>query len=350
MPELFHQLAVSKVVRQTEDAVAISFDVPSSLKEVFRYQPGQYVTLQADIDGQTLRRSYSIAAGPQEPLTIGVKKVDQGRFSTFAQALEPGATLEVMAPGGRFTSKSEQNLLLIAAGSGVTPMISIASHALARGADVTLVFGNRRTSSIMFRPDLNALKNRYMSSFRLVHVLSAEPQDVELLNGRIDANKIDRLARAGALDLSAVDGVFICGPGQMLDEVSGALIAAGVTADRIHTERFFQEGEKPRASSAAKAVALDGVQVEVILDGTHRTFSFETGDDSVLDAASRHGLDLPYSCKGGMCSTCRCRVASGSAEMALNFSLEPWELDAGFTLACQARPTSEKLILDFDAA
>jgi Ferredoxin len=188
--------------------------------------------------------------------------------------------------------------------------------------------------------------------FTLVHILSREPQDVDLLNGRITGDKVLALGCAGAVDLTGADGVYLCGPGGMIDDVSAALTGVGVTEDRIHFERFYTEeaGPRPERSAAAEAAAQTGVAVEVVLDGARRSFRVEAQDDNVLDAAARAGLELPYSCKGGMCCTCRCKVAEGSAEMAVNYSLEPWELEAGFTLACQARPTSEKLVLDFDAA
>jgi len=257
-----------------------------------------------------------------------------------------------MAPEGRFVAKGEARMVLIAAGSGVTPMVSMAADALARGAEVTLIYGNRNTGSIMFREALDGLKDRYVDRFTLIHILSREPQDVALLNGRITGEKVAALARAGAVDLEGADGVFLCGPGDMIDDVAAMLQEQGIPQDRVHFERFFQAGDVPRAprSAAAEAAAAHGVTVEVVLDGTRRQFTVEAGDDNVVDAAERQGLELPYSCKGGMCCTCRCKVAEGSAEMAVNYSLEPWELQAGFTLACQARPTSDRLVLDFDAA
>jgi ring-1,2-phenylacetyl-CoA epoxidase subunit PaaE len=349
---MFHDLTIRDVQAETAEAVAISFELPEALREDFRFKPGQYLTLRAEVDGQDIRRSYSIASLPGAPLTVGVKRVEGGAFSSFAQGLTPGQRLAVMPPEGRFIVDAEQDLILIAAGSGITPMMSIAASALARGARVTLVYGNRRTDTIMFRAALDALKDRYLDRFTLIHILSREAQDVALLNGRVNAEKVRALARAGALDLAGCDGVFLCGPGEMIDEVSAALADAGVGPDRIHFERFYQEGEAPRAprSAAAEAAASKGVSVEVLLDGTRRQFQVEDQDDTVLDAAARQGLELPFSCRGGMCCTCRCKVTEGTAEMAVNYSLQPWELAAGFTLACQTRPTSDHLVLDFDAA
>lgn len=349
---MFHDLTIRDVRRETPDSVAISFDLPDEAAEAFAWVPGQYLTLRAVVDGQDIRRSYSIASLPGKPLTVGVKHVEGGAFSSFAQALTPGTSLQVMPPEGRFTCKDEARLVLIAAGSGVTPMVSMAADALARGAEVTLIYGNRNTESIMFREALDGLKDRYVDRFTLIHILSREPQDVALLNGRITGEKVAALARAGAVDLVGADGVFLCGPGDMIDDVASMLATLGIAKERIHFERFFQAGEVQRAprSAAAEAAAAQGVMVEVVLDGARRQFTVEAGDDNVVAAAERQGLELPYSCKGGMCCTCRCKVAEGSAEMAVNYSLEPWELEAGFTLACQARPTSEKLVLDFDAA
>lgn len=347
---MFHQLTIQTVTHETPDAVAITFDVPTDLKGAFDWKPGQYLTLRTQIEGEDLRRSYSIASLPGKPLTVGVKRVEDGKFSTFAQGLQAGDTIQVMPPEGRFTPNSEKQLILIAAGSGITPMVSIAADQLAQGHEVTLVYGNRKTDSIMFRQALDALKDRYTDRFTLIHILSREPQDVDLLNGRITGEKIAALGRAGAINLQS-DGVYLCGPGDMIDDVAATLESEGVDKTAIHFERFY-EGEAPKApaSAAAQAAAEQGVTVEVILDGSHRVFEFDAQDDTVLDAAARQGLELPYSCKGGMCCTCRCKVQEGSAEMAVNYSLEEWELEAGFTLGCQARPTSEKLVLDFDAA
>ncbi|MFP4273823.1 MAG: 2Fe-2S iron-sulfur cluster-binding protein [Paracoccaceae bacterium] len=349
---MFHQLKIRDVRHETPDSVAVSFDVPEDLQEAFAFRPGQYLTLRAEVEGQDARRSYSIASAPGEPLTVGVKKVEGGLFSTFCQGLEPGRVIDVMPPEGRFVPKTEERLVLIAAGSGITPMVSIAADALKRGAEVTLVYGNRDSAHIMFREALEALKDRHVDRFTLIHVLSREPQDVELLNGRITGERVARLGRSGAVDLAGADGVFLCGPGGMIDDVAAALQAEGVAEDRIHFERFYTEGEAPRPprSEAAAAAAEKGVSVEVVLDGARRVFTVTAEDDTVLDAAERQGLELPYSCRGGMCCTCRCKVEEGSAEMAVNYSLEPWEIEAGFVLACQSRPLSEKLVLDFDAA
>ena len=347
----FHELVISEVRPEGLDAVALVFEVPQKLAQSFAFVPGQYLTLRADIGGEDVRRSYSIASDPSGALCVGVRQVEDGLFSTYAQGLKAGDSVQVMEPEGRFKLSDQQDIVLIAAGSGVTPMVSIASAALDRGANVTLVYGNRDFAHVMFRGELEALKDSHMGRFTLIHILSREEQDVPLLNGRITGEKITTMANAGALDLAAADGVFLCGPGEMISDVSEALKQLGVAESSIHSERFTPDGEAPKQrSKAAQKVAQSGVEVEVIIDGTKKRFSVEDGDENVLAAAARQGLELPYSCKGGMCCTCRCRVTEGTSEMATNYSLEPWELEAGFTLACQTRPTSKKLVLDFDAA
>ncbi len=347
----FHELVISAVQQEGVDAKALVFDVPQELAQKFAFVPGQYLTLRGDIGGEDIRRSYSIASAPDGALCVGVRQVEEGVFSTYAQGLKAGDRVQVMEPEGRFMLADQKDVVLIAAGSGVTPMVSIAATALARGATVTMVYGNRDFAHVMFRSELEALKDVYMGRFTLIHVLSREEQDVPLLNGRITGDKIAQMAKAGAIDLDAADGVFLCGPGEMISEVSETLATLGVAAGDIHSERFTPDGEAAKVrSKAAQVAAQNGVEVEVILDGTKKRFMVEDGDENVVAAAARQGLELPYSCKGGMCCTCRCQVTEGTAEMATNYSLEPWELEAGFTLACQTRPTSEKLVLDFDAA
>ncbi|SPH23647.1 1,2-phenylacetyl-CoA epoxidase, subunit E [Defluviimonas aquaemixtae] len=347
----FHELAIREVGPETAEAVRIIFDLPGPLRDAFAFEPGQHLTLRATVDGQDVRRSYSIASGPGEALSVGVKHLRGGAFSEFARGLRPGDRLQVMAPEGRFFWRGECDVLLIAAGSGITPMMAIAAAALKAGGLVTLVYGNRSVETIMFRAALDALKDRYMGRFSVIHVLSREFQDVELLNGRIDAEKLAALAAAGVIDPKGAKGVFLCGPGGMIETLSAGLAAMGVAPERIHQEHFTPSGDAPRTpSKAAEAVAAKGAAVEVVHDGRRRAFRYEDKDTGIIDAAARQGVDLPWSCHGGMCCTCRCKVVEGQAEMAVNYSLEPWEIEAGYTLACQSRPVTEKLVLDFDAA
>jgi len=355
----FHELKVASIARQTPDAVALSLELPPELRPRFAFRPGQYLTLAAKIDGREMRRSYSICSAPDDPvLTVGVKRLADGRFSGFIhERLRVGDTLRVMPPQGRFTALAgpRHDYVLIAAGSGITPMLSIARTVLAHEPDstITLVYGNRSTDSIMFREELDDLKDRYLARFSLVHVLSREAQDVELLHGRITGERIAELVRRGLIDAHDADGVFLCGPGAMIEDVSAALKALGVEEDRIRFERFTpaDDAPAPRApSEAARKAAEKGVAIEVVLDGVRKRFTMTDANDTVLDAARAAGIELPYSCAGGMCCTCRCRVVEGTSEMAVNYSLQPWEIEAGFTLACQTRPTGERLVLDFDAA
>ncbi len=359
MAPRFHDLKVAAIARETPEAVAVAFEIPDALRETFAFRPGQYLTLATDIDGQEARRSYLICSAPGEPtLRVGVKRVADGRFSSFVnERLSVGDTIRVMPPEGRFTSLAGErhDYVLIAAGSGITPMLSIAKTVLGHEPDstITLIYGNRSTDTIMFREELEDMKDRHMRRLSVVHLLSREAQDVELFNGRIDGARITELAGRGLIDVAAADGIFLCGPGEMIDEVSIALKALGVEEDRIRFERFTPSGDAPapRARSArAQEAAEAGVEIEVVLDGVRRAFPMAETDATVLDAAHRAGLEIPYSCAGGMCCTCRCRVAEGEAEMAVNYSLQPWEIEAGFTLACQTRPTSKRLVLDFDAA
>jgi ring-1,2-phenylacetyl-CoA epoxidase subunit PaaE len=323
------------------------------LKQTFSFVPGQYVTLKAEIDGHEIRRPYSICAAPGAPLQVGIKQVPEGRFSPFACGLAPGKSIDVMPPDGRFQASTGEghNYLLIAAGSGITPMMAIAEATLDGHpeAQITLVYGNRETASIMFLQRLSDLKDRYLDRLRVFHILSREPQDVELFHGRIDATRLKALQEVGLIEPKEAHGIFLCGPGTMIDMAEIELGLMGVPADRIHFERFLPaDGQAPRAPSEAARQA-SGASVETILDGQRRVFTHTDPDKTVLDMARAAGIDLPFSCAGGMCCTCRCRIEEGSAEMAVNYSLEPWEVEAGFTLACQARPTTEKLVLDFDA-
>ena len=360
MAPRFHELTVAAIERHTPDAVAVAFDIPETLKPDFDFAPGQYLTLAAEIDGEDVRRSYSICSAPGDShLRVGVKKIADGRFSRFVnERLSVGDTIRVMTPEGRFTPKlggeRRQDYILVAAGSGITPMLSIARTVLGHEPEstITLVYGNRSSDQIMFLEEIGDLKDRYMGRFTLINVLSREKQDVDLFNGRVDGGRILAFADRGLVDLQSADGIFLCGPGEMIEDVTAALKRAGVDESRVRFERFTPSGEapkpRPRSAKAAEAAAK-GVAIDVVLDGVRRSFSMGEDAPTVLDAAHKAGLELPYSCAGGMCCTCRCRVVEGESEMAVNFSLEPWEIEAGFTLACQTRPLSDRLVLDFDA-
>jgi len=355
----FHPLTIAAIREETADARAITFAIPPGLEEDFTFIPGQYVTMRVNLDGEDVRRSYSIcSAVHHDGLSVGIRCIAGGRFSGFARDLQVGDTLDVMTPQGRFLAPVDGDVhdyLLLAAGSGVTPMMSITRSVLAGEPDsrVTLLYANRTSDSIMFRDALDGLKDRYLTRFSLVHILDEEQQEVDLLNGRLDRNKLSTFAEAGVIQPAEHDGVYICGPQPMMDEAASTMAALGVAGEKIHFELFTPPGGPPPiagASKEASKAAAGGVTVEVILDGARRQFPLRHQGETVLAAAKRAGLDLPYSCAGGMCCTCRCKMIEGSGEMIQNYSLEPWELEAGFTLACQTRPTSKTLVLDFDAS
>jgi len=355
----FHTLTVSEVRHETPDAVSVVFDIPDDLEADYRFKQGQYLTLKTEIDGAEVRRSYSICSGlDDDEIRVAVKKVPDGLFSSFVNdRLEPGMALDVMPPMGRFTVDLEpdkaRNYVAIAAGSGITPVLSIVKTVLAREPKsmVTLFYGNQRRSSILFRQELEDLKDRYLGRFALFHSLTREGQDVPLFTGRIDGGKIRGFA-GHLFDPADIDHYFLCGPGEMISGVKSALSDLGVPAERLHDELFTPADDAPPRplSKRAETVIHEGVEVEAILDGARYTFEMTDGDYSIVDAAHRQGLELPFSCKGGMCCTCRAKVVEGSGEMALNYSLEPWEEEAGFVLCCQTRPTSPKIVVDFDHA
>ncbi len=355
----FHSLTIADVRRETDDAVSVAFDVPHEAKDAFDFVPGQYLTLKADVNGAPVQRTYSICSGLGEgELRVAIKRVDGGVFSNYANDnLRAGMNLDVMAPDGRFVAAPSRDAanhyVAFSAGSGITPIFSIVKTMLSREPDstFTLFYGNRDRASVIFREQLEDLKDRFLERFTLVHVLSREGQDVDLLHGRLDADRIERFAASGLYDPGTVSCFFLCGPGNMIEESRKTLEGLGVPADRIRFELFTPaEGSPPpkAQSKESKAVAEKGVAVEAVLDGASRGFIMGSGDENVVDAAHRHGIELPFSCKGGMCCTCRCKVREGEVEMAANYSLEPWELKAGYVLACQARPLTEKLVLDFD--
>jgi ring-1,2-phenylacetyl-CoA epoxidase subunit PaaE len=354
----FHPLTIAAVLEETADARCVTFDIPPGLQDAYSFIPGQYVTIRIDLDGEDVRRSYSICSTPDdEGLSVGIRCIAGGSFSAFARGLEIGDVLDVMTPQGRFLAPigGIHDYLLLAAGSGITPMMSIARSVLASEPEsrVTLLYANRTSDSIMFRDTLDALKDRHITRFSLTHILDEEEQEVELLNGRLDRKKLTALATAGIIHPARHDGIYICGPQPMMEEASAVMQDLGADGDKIHFELFTPPGGPPPVASASEAVseaAANGVTVDVILDGTRRRFSLTEAGETVLAAARRAGIDLPYSCTAGMCCTCRCKVIEGSSEMIQNFSLEPWELEAGFTLACQTCPSSKKLVLDFDAS
>ncbi|MEX2150999.1 MAG: 2Fe-2S iron-sulfur cluster-binding protein [Steroidobacteraceae bacterium] len=352
----FHPLAISERRAIADDAVAISFAVPEALRAEFRFRAGQHLALRALIDGREQRRTYSIV-NPESAaaLTIGVRVHDAGRMSPhLARVLQPGDIVDVMTPNGSFTTRAPGGPRLCAAfasGSGITPVLSIAATVLEREPDsrFQLYYGNTSTARTMFLEEVQALKDRFLSRFSVCFIMSREPQDVALFNGRIDAARVREFARHG-LVLAGVDEFFICGPGTMADQVQSALTSLGATG-AVHVEHFSAAaGGEPVATPLPLAPAAErsgAAEVTVIMDGRRRRFAMQP-DEVILDAAGRAGFDLPFSCRAGVCSTCRARLVSGSATMEHNVALEDWEVEAGYILCCQARPTSPALEISYD--
>lgn len=354
----FYPLRVVEVRRETRESVVLSLAVPASHREAFRFTQGQYLTLRATIGGTEVRRSYSICAAVQdEHLRVGIKQVPGGLFSTWAnQTLRPGATLEALPPLGNFyvplEAASRRHYLGVAAGSGITPLFGILKTTLLGEphSSFTLVYGNRASSSIMFREELEDLKNRFLGRFNLIHVLSREQQDIELFNGRIDRAKCAALFRYW-VDPATIDSAFICGPQAMMVEVSAALQAHGLAKSRIKFELFASQSlPGPRRLQTTPATGQDShrCRATIILDGRARQLELDKNATSLLDAALEEGLELPYACKGGVCSTCRALLVEGEVDMDANFALEDYEIARGYILACQSYPVTDRIVVDFD--
>jgi ring-1,2-phenylacetyl-CoA epoxidase subunit PaaE len=351
----FHRLAINDLRRESPDAVSLTFAIPPALADDYSFAPGQYLTLRTTIDGEEVRRSYSICSGPDDgELRIAVKKVEGGAFSNWAaDELKAGDELDVMTPTGRFGVAHIPDRARIyvgfAAGSGITPLLSIVKGVLAREPDSRffLFYGNRSTGGMLFREALEELKDRFMQRLSVFHVISGEEQDIPILYGRLDSDKVRVLLRS-LVPAASVDHVFICGPTGMSDEIEATCRDIGIDPDRIHVERFVSGlGGKPRPKPVVPVTATPKAMASLIIDGKRREVPVAE-DESILDAALRAGMDLPFACKGGMCSTCRAKLVEGEAPMEVNYSLEPWELRSGFILTCQARPISKNVVVDYD--
>ena len=352
MPE-FHTLTIAAKNQETPDAVRLRLAVPEALRDAYRFLPGQHVAVQAKVGDRTIRRTYSLCSSPDEDsLEIGIRVQPEGTFSGFAQSdLAPGGTLEVMTPSGGFHLPDDdgkpRSVALFAAGSGITPILSIARAVLSAHDEsrVVLFFGNRGQQSTMFIEDLYALKNTHTTRLQLVFLFSREDQEFEINSGRLDAEKTRRLWTSFCRD-NEPDDVYVCGPDTMIQDVSEALTGLGVPSERIHAERFGVPRQgKPQAPMAA--VAGD-VEVTVIMDGHRRRFDMQNDGRNLVDAAAAAGIELPYSCKGGVCATCRTHLRKGKVRMDVNYGLEPWEVESGFVLACQSHPESSEIELDYD--
>ncbi len=355
---VFHPLRVAEIDRLTDDSVAITFDVPEELRDAYRFTPGQHVTIQCDLGGSGVRRNYSICSPASSGrLRIGVKQLPDGAFSCYAaERLRPGDVLDVMTPTGRFCTRLDpanaKHYVAIAAGSGITPVLSVVATTLQAEprSQVTLLYGNRTTSSIMFGEELQDLKNSYPERFCLLNFLSREQQQAGLLSGRIDRQRLTRLLDT-LLPPADVDEWFICGPFDMVRDAQLALAGCGVPGERIHQE-LFHVGALPPAAPASNGKAAAGAggrsAVTVTLDGRATTFDLARSGEPILDAAQRVRQDVPYACKSGVCGTCRARLLDGTVEMAQNYALEQDEINSGYVLTCQSHPTSEQVVLDYD--
>lgn len=369
----FHSLSVRDVCTETADAISVAFEVPAALRETYRFREGQFVTLKAQVGGEELRRSYSICVPVQHyertgELRVGIKRVADGRFSNWANdTIKPGVQLEVMSPDGRFHGRQEpdraRHVVGFAGGSGITPMLSLIGTLLEAEPQCrfSLVYGNRTVSSIMFLEQLEGLRNRYLGRLRLLHVLSDEPQEIELLSGLLDQARCASLL-ATVLSDAPIDEAFICGPAPMMDAAEAALLAFGVARERIRIERFGTPAAPasaagaglgaskrgPKGSLATEAGSAAPAKIVIVVDGKERHLELAHEGVSLLDAGLAAGAPLPYACKGGVCCTCRCKVLEGEVRMDRNFTLEPQEIEAGFVLSCQAHPVTDRVVVSFD--
>ncbi len=355
MTPKFHRLIIKDIRKETEDAVSIAFEIPEELRSSYAYLPGQYLTLRSDIRSEDVRRSYSLCSAPYEnEWRVAIKRVENGLFSTYANSeLKVGDPLEVMTPMGNFklqtSPTSAHSYALFAAGSGITPILSILKSVLVEEpkSDVTLFYGNKSFHSIIFREEIEALKNKYMDRLRVIHVLSQENLGNAIQKGRIDSEKALRLYDA-FLKGTEIQGVYICGPEEMILGVRSSLIEKGISEKSVHFELFnSSSGQKKKEINQSNEHSVAS-NVSIILDGDTYDLSLQSDGESILDAANRTGADLPYACKGGVCCTCKAKIIEGTASMDVNYALEKDEVEAGYILTCQAHPTSEKLIVSFD--
>ncbi|MCC7466687.1 MAG: phenylacetate-CoA oxygenase/reductase subunit PaaK [Saprospiraceae bacterium] len=351
----FHPLKVREVRRETPDTVSVAFDVPAQERQAFQFKQGQYLTLKTLIGGEEVRRSYSICTGVHDnDLRVAVKKVDGGVFSTWAnEHLKAGDTLEVMPPQGNFFTEldpaNEKMYVAFAAGSGITPVMSILRSTLETepGSRFVLFYGNRSFDYIIFREQLEELKNRYPDRLSVHHVLSRESLGSDLFQGRITGEKCERYGKV-FFNPAEVDAFFLCGPEEMVFEVKDTLLRLGANHKSVHFELFNTTAgkSKPAASSVKEAFEAS---ITVIQDGAEFDFKLPSDGSTLLDAAMRAGADLPFSCKGGVCSTCKAKILEGKVEMSVNYGLEPDEVEAGYVLTCQAHPVSKRVVVSFDA-
>jgi ring-1,2-phenylacetyl-CoA epoxidase subunit PaaE len=348
----FHTLTVAAVEQLCDDAVAVTFDVPPGLVEQYAFEPGQSLTVRRTVKGREERRSYSICAPAGARPRIGVREIPDGLFSSWlVRQVRPGDQIDVQVPTGTFKADPAAGgrHLCIAAGSGITPMMSITSSLLTHGdAEVALLYGNRTSGSVMFAEELGDLKNSYGSRLQLVHVLSREPRDVELFSGRLDGDRIRRIIQA-LIPVEHFDDIWLCGPFAMINDAREVLVDLGVNPERIHFELFYVDKPPPELKRESSPVSTGATtEVTIVLDGLAATAAMPQ-DQSILDAAQASRSDLPFACKGGVCGTCRAKVTDGEVDMRRNYALEATEVEASFVLTCQSYPVGDRVTVDFDA-
>ncbi len=353
----FHPLTVKNIRQETPECVSISFAVPPAIEDVFLFKQGQSLTLRTNINGEEVRRSYSVCSSPfDNELRIAVKKVDQGLFSGYAnEKLKPGDVIEAMPPIGRFYTElrntQKKNYVAFAAGSGITPILSIIKTTLLTEAksQFTLVYGNRSKASIIFKEELEGLKNKFLNRFSVIHILSREKMDNPVNYGRINTEKCEQLFNR-LLDLKSTDEFFLCGPEEMIFSVKEFLEEQQVDRKKIHFELFITHASKTVASENKEKREIREAKsnITIKLDGIAFDFDLGFEGESILDAALKQGADLPFACKGGVCCTCRAKLVAGEVDMDVNYALEPEEVEQGFILTCQSHPRTEKVVIDFD--
>lgn len=352
MTPTFHRLRIADIRQETSDTISLAFDIPTELKQDYHFLSGQYLTLRSNINEEEFRRSYSLCSAPFEnEWRVAIKQVEGGVFSNFAKgSLKIGDEIDVMTPTGHFKilidPTHEKNYVLFAAGSGITPIMSIIKSVLRQEplSTISFFYGNKNFASIIFREEIEALKNEFLDRLSIIHVLSRESLGNPIQKGRIDAEKCSKLADA-FLKHESIDEVFVCGPEEMIHAVKDTFVARNVDPKHIHFELF---GTKSKPVEKAPVGENVHANVTVIIDGDALDIALDSNDESVLDAAQKAGADLPFACKGGVCCTCKAKVLEGTARMDVNYALEEDELEAGYILTCQAHPTSERLVVSFD--
>lgn len=350
----FYNLTVNEVIKETEDCVSLSFNVPEEIKEKFDFISGQYLTLKTKINGEDVRRSYSLCSEPSTGiLKVAIKRVEDGLFSSFAnQHIQHGDSMESLPPAGNFKHKphaeAEKNYVLFAAGSGITPILSILKSILSHepSSRVVLFYGNKGFHSVIFREEIESLKNRFLNRLSVNHIFSKENLGNTLQKGRIDREKCENLFQAFLAHID-IDAVYICGPEQMTLDIRDVMLEKDIPKKNIHLELFGTSIKKESKKAVNKGPSFDSL-IALKLDGDEYEFPLNTSGENILDAAQKIGVDLPFACKGGVCCTCKAKILEGSVNMDVNYGLEQDEIDAGYVLTCQAHPTTEKVIISFD--